>query len=157
MKLTLLAVGTSCALIVMGCNRETTDQGGIGQDPAMGTRQDSVTELDRPPQQDRVEQPPDADNTGRNVRDRSGAALTPGDQGGDRSDVELTRQIRQVIALNDQFSVSAENIKIITANGRVTLRGPVRSAAERDQIVQIVQGHAGVIAVDNQLEVIQDQ
>src|ERR1043166_7384393 len=45
-----------------------------------------------------------ADNTGRNVRDRSDAALTPGDQGNNESDRELTRSIRRAITTNDQFS-----------------------------------------------------
>jgi osmotically-inducible protein OsmY len=95
----------------------------------------------------------DADNTGRNVRDRSDATLTPGDQGGTESDREITRQIRRTITSNDQLSSNAKNVKIITANGKVTLRGPVKSDQEKQTIATAAQGVAGVSSVDNQIEV----
>jgi osmotically-inducible protein OsmY len=49
--------------------------------------------------------------------------------------------------------VTAENIKIITINGRVTLRGPVKSSAEKSAIVAKAQQIAGTTQVDDQLEV----
>jgi hypothetical protein len=97
--------------------------------------------------------PKDADNTGRNVRDRSDSTLTPGDQGNNKSDLETTKQIRRALTKDDQFSTTAKNIKIITANGKVTLRGPVKSAEERQKILSIVRSVAGGNSVDNQLEV----
>jgi len=159
---------TICALLLAGCNRETTtDQGGTSQQPLTGTRRDSATPptaaepapSTRAPdlssasgdQTNPAAKP--ADNTGRNVRDRSDATLTPGDQSEAKSDVELTRQIRQSINQNDQMSTAAKNIKIITANGKVTLRGPVNSAAEQQQILDKVKAIQGVSSVDNQLEV----
>ena len=95
----------------------------------------------------------DADNTGRNQRDRSGDTLTAGDQNNTDSDRELTRRIRRALTTNDQFSVDAKNIKIITSNGKVTLRGPVKSAEEQQAIVTTAQSVAGNAQVDNQLEV----
>ena len=65
------------------------------------------------------------DNTGRNVRDRSGATLTPGDQSESEADRTLTQQIRRAVVADDSLSTNAHNIKIITINGVVTLRGPV--------------------------------
>jgi len=87
------------------------------------------------------------------VRDRSDTAVTPGDQSEAKPDLEITRQIRRAITENRELSTTAKNIKIVTENGKVTLRGPVKSAGERNQIAQIVQGTSGVSSVDNQLEV----
>jgi osmotically-inducible protein OsmY len=93
-----------------------------------------------------------ADNTGLNKRDRSSETLTPGDQGNNETDRELARNIRRAIVKNDQLSTTAKNIKIIVANGKVTLRGPVKSETEKNQIASIAQGVQGAGSVDNQLE-----
>jgi len=95
----------------------------------------------------------DADNTGRNVRDRNDASLTSGDQGNSDSDREITRKIRRSLTSNDQLSTVAKNIKIITQNGKVTLRGPVNSEQEKQTIAQTAQSAAGQNTIDNQLEV----
>jgi hyperosmotically inducible periplasmic protein len=92
------------------------------------------------------------DNTGINVRDRDDASLTPGDQGNSESDREITRRIRRAITSNEQLSTTAKNIKIITIDGKVTVRGPVKNEQERESIAAIVQ-QTGASAVDNQLEV----
>jgi len=94
-----------------------------------------------------------ADNTGKNVRDRSDAALTPGDQGNSESDREITRRIRREINQNDQLSTMAKNIKIITADGKVTLRGPVANDQELKAISDVAQTVAGPSEIDNQLEI----
>jgi hyperosmotically inducible protein len=94
-----------------------------------------------------------ADNTGRNVRDRSDAAVTPTDQGNDKSDIEITRRIRRALSTNDQFSVLAKNIKIITINGKVTLRGPVETQQERDAVFSAAQSVSTGAPLENQLEV----
>lgn len=93
-----------------------------------------------------------ADNTGRNVRDRSAAALTPADQSGSPQDIAITRQIRQAVVADPDLSVNAQNIKIITINGVVTLRGPVENATERQSIAATAKNVTGVTRVDNQLE-----
>lgn len=74
------------------------------------------------------------DNTGRNVRDRGGATLTPGDQSESEADRTLTQQIRKAVVADDSLSTMAKNIKIITVDGIVTLRGPVQSPQEREAI-----------------------
>jgi len=93
------------------------------------------------------------DNTGRNVRDRDNQTLTPGDQGTSPADVDLTKRIRQEITGSKGMSVSARNVKIITTNGRVTLRGPVKTAQEKQLIGDIASRIAQPSNVDNQLEV----
>ena len=93
-----------------------------------------------------------ADNTTKNTRDREDATLTPGDQGKSKSDLETTRNIRRALMKNHDLSTTAKNIKIITIDGKVTLRGPVKTQQERDLINQIAE-QEGVSSLDNQLEV----
>ena len=94
-----------------------------------------------------------ADNTALNQRDRNNATLTPGDQGKSEADRETTRNIRKAIMANDQLSTMAKNIKIITIDGKVTLRGPVKTADEQSTVASLAQNVAGVGSIDNQLEV----
>jgi hyperosmotically inducible protein len=93
------------------------------------------------------------DNTGRNVRDTEGSTLTPMDQSEKEADVTLTQRIRQAVMDDDTLSMTAKNIKIITVNGVVTLRGPVDNEQERTRIVAKAEQLAGTKKVDNQLEV----
>ena len=94
----------------------------------------------------------DADNTGKNVRDR-GDTLTPGDQGGSATDRELSATIRKAIVADDSLSTNAHNVKVITVGGVVTLRGPVKSDSEKAAVVAKAQQAKGVKRVNNQLEV----
>jgi hyperosmotically inducible protein len=93
------------------------------------------------------------DNTGRNVRDRSGDTKTPGDQSENEADRTITQNIRQAITADDSLSTNAKNVKIITNDGTVTLRGPVKSEKEKTEIEAKAKQVAGVKKVDNQLEV----
>jgi hyperosmotically inducible protein len=95
----------------------------------------------------------DADNSGKNVRDRGNATLTPMDQGNSESDRTISQEIRKAVVGNGDFPTAAKNVKIITVGGVVTLRGPVKSANERSSIGSIAKHTAGVKRVDNQLEV----
>ncbi|HVR34382.1 MAG TPA: PRC-barrel domain-containing protein [Methylomirabilota bacterium] len=95
----------------------------------------------------------DADNTRRNVRDRNDQTLTPLDQGNSPADIRTTASIRKEIVAADNMSVNAKNVKIITKDGRVTLRGAVNSAEEKRLIGEIANGIARAANVDNQLEV----
>lgn len=94
-----------------------------------------------------------ADNTGKNARDRDDSALTPGDQGGSEADRNITQEVRQGVMKAEGLSTTAQNVKIITNDGVVTLRGPVKSAAEKSHVAQIAQAASGVKKLDNQLEV----
>ena len=93
------------------------------------------------------------DNTRVNKRDANSAALTPIDQGNDETSLKVTQQIRQALMADDSLSFTAKNVKIITRNGKVTLRGPVNSEDERSRIEAAAQKIAGAAQVDNQLEV----
>jgi osmotically-inducible protein OsmY len=93
------------------------------------------------------------DNTGRNIRDRSGATLTPGDQSESEVDRTLTQQIRKAVVDDDSLSTMAKNIKIITVNGVVTLRGPVQNPQEKQIIEAKARQIVGTNQIDNELEV----
>jgi hyperosmotically inducible periplasmic protein len=93
------------------------------------------------------------DNTSTNERDRSGEAKTSGDQSNSSADLKITQAIRQALIKDDQLSTTAKNIKVITANGQVTLRGPVKTAQEKARVDQIAKSAAGGAQIDDQLEV----
>lgn len=94
----------------------------------------------------------DADNTARNVRDRKDQTLTPLDQGKSTADIDSTARIRKAVRAEKGLSVNAQNVKIITVNGRVTLRGVVNTEQEKRRIGEIAASIA-TSGVDNQLEV----
>ena len=95
----------------------------------------------------------DADNSGKNERDRDKQTLTPGDQSETPEDRKLTQAIRQAVMKDKSLTLTAKNVKIITANGKVTLRGPVNTAEEKTKINDLAKTAAGQVPVDNQLEV----
>ena len=95
-----------------------------------------------------------ADNSARNVRDATGDKVTPLDQSGAESDVEVTRSIRKMLVDDDTLGTNAQNVKVITVDGVVTLRGPVANAEEQARIVAIAKEAAGVDRVLNELQVI---
>ena len=104
--------------------------------------------------EDRSSPPRQPDNSGVNSRDRSGGAPTPPAQAeGSDADRNITADIRRAITSDSGFSVNARNIKIVTLNGAVTLRGPVETQAERDALGEKAKSVPGVKSVDNQLEV----
>lgn len=92
-------------------------------------------------------------NTKVNERDRDAATLTPEDQGNNESDLGITQRIRQTIVATDSLAMSEKNVKVITVDGVVTLRGPVESEASKVAIASIAKDATGVKNVDNQLEV----
>ena len=93
------------------------------------------------------------DNTAVNERDRSGETNTSGDQSNSSADLKTTQAIRQALMKADELSMTAKNIKVITANGHVTLRGPVNTAQEKAKIDQLAKSTAGGAQIEDQLEV----
>ena len=93
------------------------------------------------------------DNSAVNIRDRNPNAMTAGQQSNAKTDVELTRQIRRSVVKDHSLSTLAHNVKIMTVNGSVTLRGPVKTEDEKRDIASKAQAIAGADRVDNQLEV----
>lgn len=96
---------------------------------------------------------PDAANTGRNARDRDMTNPTPPDQAENESDRKVTAEVRRAIMADSTMSMNAQNCKIITKGGMVTLRGPVNTQAEKDAIETKAKAATGVTSVVNELEV----
>jgi hyperosmotically inducible periplasmic protein len=93
------------------------------------------------------------DNTAVNERDRSGETQTSGDQSNSSADLKITQAIRQALMKDSELSTTAKNVKIITNNGQVTLRGPVKTAQEKTKIDQLARSAAGGAKIDDQLDV----
>ena len=93
------------------------------------------------------------DNTAKNERDRSGETQTSGDQSNSSADLKITQAIRQALMKDGELSTTAKNIKVITDNGQVTLRGPVKNAQEKAKIDQLARSAAGGAKIDDQLDV----
>src|SRR5262249_31647559 len=83
------------------------------------------------------------DNTKMNQRDRSASEPTADQQKENNSDRELTRQVRRAIVSDKSLSTYAHNVKIIAQNGTVTLKGPVKSEAEKTAVEQKAADAAG--------------
>jgi hyperosmotically inducible periplasmic protein len=88
-----------------------------------------------------------ADNTKVNQRDRNANEPTADQQKNNPSDRDITQQIRKAIVKDKSLSSDAHNVKIITQNGQVTLKGPVRSDDEK----RAIEAKASEIAGDNKV------
>ncbi len=98
--------------------------------------------------------PVQPDNTKMNKGDGNNSAVTADKQKMNASDRDLTQRIRKAVMAEKSLSTYAHNVKIVSQDGKVTLRGPVRSEDEK----QLVASKAAEIAggagnVDNQLSV----
>lgn len=103
--------------------------------------------------QDSSAPPPAADNTKVNERDKNKAESTADQQKENRPDREITRQIRRSIVQDKTLSSYAHNVKVISQNGVVTLKGPVRSDEEKAAVEAKAAEVAGKDKVTSQLEV----
>ncbi len=95
---------------------------------------------------------PAPDNTKMNKPAANGA-LTAGSQKMDKTDRDLTKKIRQAVIADKSLSTYGHNVKIISRDGMVTLKGPVRSDDEKSSIEKTATGIAGDGKVTNQLTV----
>ena len=117
------------------------------RDNTMATTDTDTRDIDRP------RRVADADNTARNRRDRDPSlSVDPLDQGNSRSDVEITARIRSALVANDRLTTTAKNVKIVTRDGQVTLRGPVTTEEEK-RVVDEIAAQAAPGRVSNQIEV----
>jgi len=95
----------------------------------------------------------DRDNTAINQRDADDRTVTPMDQSNDSAEIDRVAEIRRAVLDIDDLSSNGQNVKIVTDNGKVVLRGPVASIAERDAIGKVAESLAGAGNVTNQLEI----
>jgi hypothetical protein len=146
---TQISIIVAATLAAVGCADDERDYAALDHDDTgmmsdqagMGMARESL--------------PAEADNTGRNLRDREGSSPTPIDQSNLRQDVELTQKIRSGITSDGAMSMQARNVKVISRDGFVTLRGPVQTEIEKASIEALAK-NAGATRVDNQLEIDRD-
>ena len=94
-----------------------------------------------------------ADNTKINQRDRSPKELTADQQGETKQDREITQKIRRALVNDKSLSTYAHNVKIITVDGMVTLKGPVRSEDEKRVIEEKAAQIAGKDKIKSEIEI----
>ena len=99
------------------------------------------------------DQQPAPDNSKTNQGDASKGAVTAEQQKMNPADRNTTKQIRSAIFKDKSLSTYAHNIKIITQDGKVTLKGPVRTEEEKAGIAAKAAAVVGAENVTNQLEV----
>lgn len=93
------------------------------------------------------------DNSKNNQGDASAGAMTADKQAMNPADRELTKKIRKSIMQDKTLSTYAHNIKIISQDGKVTLKGPVNSDDEKSNIQSKAAAIAGADNVTNNLQV----
>ena len=133
MKIKQLSIALLSSLALLGCDQPNT----TSNDGSMKNGTSTVV---------------NRDNTAVNKRDRDTDAKTPMDQNENKVDIGITASIRKSV-VDTKMSTNAQNVKIMTQDGKVTLRGPVKTQEEKSRIEEIARNVAGVKAVDSQLEV----
>ena len=102
--------------------------------------------------QDSSQQAP-PDNTKVNERDKNKSEPTADQQKDNRSDQNITQEIRKSVMNDKSLSTYAHNVKIISQNGQVTLKGPVRSDEEKSAVEAKAAAIVGQEKVTSELEV----
>jgi hyperosmotically inducible periplasmic protein len=93
-----------------------------------------------------------SDNTKRNSSEQNKSTETAEKQSNSKDDLALTQHIRQAVMKDGSLSINGKNVKIISKDGKVTLKGPVDSQQEKDTIAAKAGEIAGKYNVDDQLE-----
>lgn len=96
---------------------------------------------------------PSADNTAMNKRE----AVTAEQAGMGKLDTELTRRIRQDVMKDKSLSTYAQNVKIISVNGTVTVKGPVRTAADEEKVLNYARAAAGNMNVVDEVTIVPEE
>ena len=98
-------------------------------------------------------QQPAPDNTKVNGQEQNKSQSTADQQKDNRSDQDITKQIRQSVMSDKSLSTYAHNVKIVSQNGMVTLKGPVRSDDEKRAIESKAADVVGQDKVTSELQV----
>ena len=91
------------------------------------------------------------DNTKVNKRDRKAGQVTADQQKENEGDLKLTQDIRRSIMEDKSLSTYAHNVKVISQNGTVTMKGPVKSEDEKKSVI------AKAVAVAGSADKVTDQ
>ena len=77
----------------------------------------------------------------------------PMTQGTSPDDLSLQRRIRSAILADETMSADAKNVEVITSQGKVWLRGPVKSEEQRAKVEAVASALAGAGRVQDQIDV----
>ena len=135
-----MAVSGAALAFLLACGAGA----GFAQDPAS----------QQPPAANNSTQAPAGDNTKMNAQDRTDNRVTADQQQENQTDRELTQRVRKAIMQDKSLSTYAHNVKIISQNGTVTLKGPVRTDEEKRAIEAQASQVAGQGKVVNDLTVV---
>ena len=94
-----------------------------------------------------------ADNSKVNERDREKGAVTADQQKENASDRDLTQKIRHALVQDKSLSTYAHNVKVVSQDGQVTLKGPVRSDQEKQSVEAKAIQVAGAGHVTNEITI----
>ncbi|MGH9731084.1 MAG: BON domain-containing protein [Candidatus Acidiferrales bacterium] len=92
-----------------------------------------------------------------NTKKNQNAGMTADQQKNNSSDMEMTRRIRRLIMNDKALSTYAHNVKVITRNGHVTLKGPVNSRKEKEVVAAKATEIAGEGNVTDEVRVVPKQ
>lgn len=93
-----------------------------------------------------------ADNSGANKQPEN--KMQTADQAkNSKSDLRMMKQIRRAIVKDKSLSTNAHNVKVVAADGKVTLSGPVKSDEEKKTIEQKATEIAGAGNVTNEMTI----
>lgn len=95
-----------------------------------------------------------ADNSKVNQGDANKGALTADQQKMNKADQDITKKIRQSIMQDKALSTYAHNVKIISQNGDVTLKGPVRTGEEKSSIESKAAAVVGEAHVKSEIQIV---
>jgi hypothetical protein len=140
---TALAIAPSILLAMLGCG-DTDDR--------VAEREPQAPAYESPPPSN----PPMVNAPTEPVPDVSTglpSAESPAATGGSTADLEIMRKIREQLVATENLSSQAQSIEVNAEQGVVTLRGPVGSDAEKEQVLSVARATEGVSRVEDELEV----
>ena len=98
-------------------------------------------------------QTPSSSSAADNTKTNKAAGPTADQQKQNKTDVQITRDIRQLITKDKSLSTYAKNIKVVSQNGQVTLSGPVRTDTEKNSVEAKAVQVAGAGHVKNDIQI----
>jgi osmotically-inducible protein OsmY len=84
---------------------------------------------------------------------RADSTPTASGQSNAKADIDHLAEIRKAIVDDDNLSVAAKNVTVVTSSGRVTLRGTVSTDEERKRVEDLAKRSSATLSVDNQIQV----
>jgi len=129
---------TLAALALAGCNQNTSP-------PAANNTPNKPVTTAKPAVRETPAEPARPDNSAVNKRDADNTTILPTDQGSSQADTDMVAEIRREVLKIENLSFNGRQAKIVVNDGKVVLRGPVASDAEKKAIEDVAKR----IAKDN--------